>query len=129
MPVAAVGAVVLGIVYERSVAEVILMGIGSALLFVLVGVLGLVFNMCFPRLDWANEAGPIKQSMAVLFSMFGMMLISVGYVALCFGLTELFGSARNAVWAFALVNVLFAGITCLLYLLMVKWGGKKFETL
>jgi len=129
VPVAAVGAVVLGIVYERSVAEVILMGIGSALLFVLVGVLGLVFNMCFPRLDWANEAGPIKQSMAVLFSMFGMMLISVGYVALCFGLTELFGSARNAVWEFALVNVLFAGITCLLYLLMVKWGGKKFETL
>jgi hypothetical protein len=67
--------------------------------------------------------------MAVFFSMFGMMFISAGYVGLYFGLTALLGGAKTGVLAFALVNVLFAGITYLLYLLMTKWGGKKFETL
>lgn len=128
VPLAVVGAVVLGVVYERPVVEIVLMGIGTALLFVLTGVLGLVFNMCFPRLDWPNEAGPCKQSMAVFFSIFGMMLISAGYVGGYFGFRVLFGES-NSMLAFALVNALFAGITYLFYLLMVKWGGKKFETL
>ncbi len=128
VPVGVVGVIVLGIVYKCSVAETILMGIGTALLFVLTGVLGLIFNMCFPRLDWQNEAVPVKQSMAVLFSMFGMIFVSAMYMGIYFGLTALFGE-KNGVLAFALVNVLFAVITYLLYLLMTKWGGKKFETL
>ncbi len=129
VPLAAVGALVLGIVYEIGWFETIFTVIGTALLFVLTGVLGLVFNMCFPRLDWPNEAAPCKQSMAVFFSIFGMMFISAGYVGLYFGFTALLGGAEKSVLAFALVNVVFAGITYLFYLLMVKWGGKKFETL
>jgi ABC-2 type transport system permease protein len=129
VPVAAIGALVLGIVYEVGWFETIFMVIGTVLLFVLTGVLGLVFNMCFPRLDWANEAGPVKQSMAVFFSMFGMMFISAGYVGLYFGFTALLGGAKNSLLAFSMVNVLFIFVIYFFYLLMVKWGGKKFETL
>ena len=129
VPVACVGALVLGIVYRIGWFETIFAVIGTALLFVLTGILGLVFNMCFPRLDWPNEAGPCKQSMAVFFSIFGMMFVSVVYVGLYFGFTALLGGAKNSLLAFSIVNVLFLFITYLFYLLMVKWGGKKFETL
>ncbi|MBQ8314595.1 MAG: hypothetical protein IJX95_02480 [Lachnospiraceae bacterium] len=129
VPVACVGALVLGIVYRIGWFETIFAVIGTALLFVLTGILGLVFNMCFPRLDWPNEAGPCKQSMAVFFSIFGMMFVSVVYVGLYFGFTALLGGAKNSLLAFSIVNVLFIFINYLFYLLMVKWGGKKFETL
>jgi len=129
VPVACVGALVLGVVYKIGWIETILAVMGTAILFVLTGVLGLVFNMCFPRLDWPNEAAPCKQSMAVFFSIFVMMFVSLIYVGIFFGGAALLGGAKNSVLAFALVNVLFAGITYLFYLLMVKWGGRKFETL
>lgn len=128
VPLASVGALVLGIVYEVGLFETILTIIGTAILFVLTGVLGLVFNMCFPRLDWPNEAAPCKQSMAVFFSIFGMMFISMGYIGLYFVLNALLGG-KNEVLAFSLVNVVFFVIIFLLYRLMITWGGKKFETL
>lgn len=128
VPVAAAGALVLGIVYGIGWFETIAAVLGSALLFALCGVLGLIFNMCFPRLDWPNEAGPCKQSMAVFFSIFVMMFISIGYLAAVLGFTKLFG-AEYRVHAMYLVTALFGAVTYVLYLVMVNWGGKKFETL
>ena len=129
VPLSAVGTIVLGFVYGLTVPEIVAATIGTALLFVLCGVLGLIFNMCFPRLDWPNEATACKQSMAVFFAIFGMMFVSLAYVLLYFAGSELLGGAAEGVWAILLVDVLFAIITYLCYLLMTKWGGKKFETL
>ena len=129
VPVACVGALVLGVVYKIGWFETIFAVIGTAILFVLTGVLGLVFNMCFPRLDWANEAAPCKQSMAVFFAIFVMMFVSAIYVGMYFGFAALLGGAKNSLLAFSIVNVLFIFITYAFYLLMVKWGGKKFEEL
>ena len=129
VPLSAVGAIVLGGVYGLTVPEIFVATIGTVLLFVLCGVLGLIFNMCFPRLDWSNEAMACKQSMAVFFSIFGMMFVSIIFVGIYFGFVMLLGGAKNSIPAFVLVNVLFAGITYLFYLLMTKWGGRKFETL
>ncbi len=129
VPVACVGALVLGIVYKIGWFETIFAVIGTALLFVLTGILGLVFNMCFPRLDWANEAAPCKQSMAVFFAIFVMMFVSLIYVGLYFGFAALLGGAKNSLLAFSIVNVLFIFINYLFYVLLMKWGGKKFETL
>ncbi len=129
VPVACVGALVLGIVYRIGWFETIFAVIGTALLFVLTGILGLVFNMCFPRLDWVNEAAPCKQSMAVFFAMFVMMFVSMIYVGLYFGFAALLGGAKNSLLAFSIVNVLFIFVNYLFYVLLMKWGGKKFETL
>ena len=128
VPLAVVGMIVLGIVYRCSGGEILMMAIGAAVLFVLTGVLGLIFNMCFPRLDWPNEAAPCKQSMAVFFAIFVMMFVSALYAGLCIGFMALFGGA-NSVWAFVAVNVIFAGLTFMLHWLMTGWGGEKFETL
>ncbi len=128
VPLGAIGVAILGVLYGCTIIETICAVIGTILIFALTGVLGLVFNMCFPRLDWPNEAAPCKQSMAVFFAIFGMMIVSVVYIAFyILGINVLAFLNKNIV--FALVNVLFAGITYLFYLLLVKWGGKKFEML
>ncbi|MGN1083852.1 MAG: hypothetical protein ACI4QX_02535, partial [Lachnospiraceae bacterium] len=128
VPLAAVSGMVLALVYRCTIPEVLLCGVNSALLFVMCGILGLVFNMCFPRLDWPNEAAPCKQSLAVLFVMFTMLFLSIGYFAFCMGGNELLGS-KNSALVLLMAAVLLTGINALFYLLMIKWGGKKFETL
>ena len=129
VPLAAIGAMILGIIYGCNIAQTLLAVAGSVILFILCGVLGLVFNMCFPRFDWPNEATVCKQSMTVFFSMFGMILVAAGYVALYFLFAWVFGDGKDSDLVFLLLNILFAVITYLLYLLMTKWGGKKFEML
>ncbi len=53
---------------------------------VLNGVFGLMMNLCFPKLEWKNEAIPIKQSASVLLTMLPMMayslLVIIGFVVL-----------------------------------------------
>lgn len=128
VPLAVVGTLVLGVVYNIGWFETIFAMLGAALMFLLCGILGIVFNMCFPRLDWPNEAAPCKQSMAVFFAMFGMMFISIGYVVLMFGLAGVFGEGKFLL-AMSLVTVVLVVVNYVLYRVMVAWGGKKFETL
>jgi len=123
-----VGGLILGIVYECSLAEILMAAIGSALMHVLCGVLGLVLNMCFPRLDWPTEAAPCKQSMAVFLSIIIMMFLCIGVFALSIFGINFFGK-EFSVFVLLGVTLIIALVTYLLYLLMVKWGGKKFETL
>ncbi|MBQ9766816.1 MAG: hypothetical protein IJW37_01755 [Lachnospiraceae bacterium] len=128
VPIAAVGTLVLGIVYGIGWFETIFATLGAALLFVLCGILGIVFNMCFPRLDWPNEAAPCKQSMAIFFTMFGMIFICIGYIALMIGLIGLFGS-ESSLLPMVLVTFVLMVVNYVLYRVMVIWGGRKFETL
>lgn len=128
IPLAAAGTFLLGIVYKIGWLETIIAMLGVALMFLLCGIFGIVFNMCFPRLDWPNEAAPCKQSVAVFFSMFGMMILSFGYVILMFGLAEVFGKG-NGWLAMLLATFVLLVINFVMYRVMVRWGGKKFETL
>lgn len=128
IPLAAAGTFLLGVVYKIGWLETIVAMLGAALMFLLCGILGIVFNMCFPRLDWPNEAAPCKQSIAVFFSMFGMMILSFGYVILMFGLVEVFGK-ENGWLAMLLATFALLVINFVMYRVMVRWGGKKFEML
>lgn len=128
VPIAFIGTLVLGLVYECSVLDALLASGCAAILHILCGVLGLVFNMCFPRFDWPTEAAPCKQSMALLCGMFGMMFLSIGvFLAGLLGIGAL-GADRSTL-ALVVITVVLALITYLLYILLVRWGGKKFEAL
>lgn len=128
LPLAAVGTLLLGFVYGCGIMEVLLAAVNAAQLFFLCGSLGLVLNMCFPRLDWPNEAVPCKQSMSVFLVIFIMFFFSAAYAGLCFAGNELLGPGNSAL-VLLFVTVILAAVNCLFYLLMMKWGGKKFETL
>ncbi len=129
VPLSVAGVIILGILYGCTAFEIFFAAIGTAVIFLLCGVLGILFNMCSPRLDWENEAGPCKQSMAVFLSIFIMMFISIIYVGMYIGILVILGGEQMSLLAMFILNAFFAVITYLLYLLMVKWGGKRFETL
>ncbi|MBQ3357021.1 MAG: hypothetical protein IJG45_07930 [Oscillospiraceae bacterium] len=98
-------------------------------MFVLLsGVFGLVMNLCFPKLDWTNEAVPVKQSASVLLTMLPMMAYTVfagvGFAVLVFAMQLLTPTAF-------LLIVLGVALVWLLFSCLWLWkkGPKKFETL
>jgi len=128
VPVAVAGSLVIGIVYDIGLFETIAVMLGASILFVLCGLLGIIFNLCFPRLDWDNEAEPVTQSMAVLFTMFGMVLLSFVFLGGTIGLMNLFEENLKLLAVYLMIW-LSCVIAFALYRVMVTWGGRKFETL
>lgn len=128
VPVAAVGSLALGIAYGIGLLETMGVMLGATLMFVLGGLLGLIFNLCFPRFDWDNEAQPVKQSLAVLFTMFGMILLCIVFIGGAVGLMLLLGASKAWVAIYSMI-FLFCVIVYVLYRVMITWGGRKFETL
>jgi len=68
------------IVFKLDYSSSIYILICSALYLELHAMMGLVFNLKFPKLDWSNEAEPVKQSLSVMFSLFGgwILVASLG---------------------------------------------------
>lgn len=98
-------------------------------MFVLLnGIFGLMMNLCFPKLEWINEAVPIKQSASVLLTMLPMMAYSfiavIGFVVLVLMKNIL------APTTFLLIAVAVAAVW-LLFSCLWLWrrGARKFERL
>ena len=103
------------------------------LLIVLVNVifvvfnasLGLMLNLRFPRLDWTNEAQPIKQSLPVMITMFGSWLIAIAVGGLFFPAA---GSIRGEIYLL-LVSIVLAGVTVLMNRWIYNRGAEIFAKL
>ena len=52
----------------------------------MIGALGLVLNLRFPRFDWTQEVEAVKNGLSVLLTMFTGMLVPIGVGALAFWL-------------------------------------------
>ena len=88
-------------------------------------LLGITFGVLFPRLSWLNEMEPVKQGMAVGFTMLSMMgatllTFGVGFVAWRF-----LGSALT-VW---ILTLLFAALCTLFLWVVLNPISRKFEKL
>lgn len=92
-------------------------GDGLALLLVCVAFVlfhapfGLLINLCFPKLDAANETAVVKQSMAAFLGIFAPMLL----IAACAGLYALLSPALGGTLTLALCGCaeLLAAAVCL----------------
>lgn len=97
-------------------------------LFVLLsGAFGLMMNLLMPKLDWTNEAVPVKQSGAVLVTMLVQMaFISLAVGAFVFIVLNGFLSALT----YSLIVVAISAAWCALCLLWIfRCGTKRFEAL
>ncbi len=125
VPVAALTGLVLSIVYGCSAAEVVLCTLLGGGAMILNGLLGLLFNLKWPRFDWINEAYPCKQAAPVAISMFALMglpiILGIGYYAV---------SAWVSPTAFlGLCAALFTLAIAGLYRLLLTWGVNKWNQL
>lgn len=102
--------------------QALLLLAGTALC-VFDGLLGVWWNLCFPKLDAANETVVVKQSLAASLGIFGGMLL-----VLAFGLAYWFVLSRLASFELFLLEAsaeLLAGSVLLVQLLKGK-GAQRF---
>lgn len=83
VPLLALCCAVLSVKLRLTAAQAMLLllfPLGSALF---CGVLGLAFNLAFPRFDWEKEINVVKNSLSVTLSILAGMILPAGIGALC----------------------------------------------
>ena len=103
----------------------ILTALVPALLTVINGLLGLICDLKWARLDWISEAYPCKQSVSVLVVMFSLMGVPI-----VLGILYIFIAPFISAAVFlALIALLLGGICAGAYKALTTWGVKKWEAL
>lgn len=126
VPLSAVCVLALGLIVGCSVVDTLLAAAICAVFGWFVGVAGLVCNLLAPRFDWINEAGPCKQSAAVFLTIFGSYFVMLAFGGL-FALLYSFGLASTLCLAACAAVLLL--LTAGFHALLMRWGGRRFETL
>lgn len=124
-PLTFLAGLVLSIAYGCGPVEVILTAMVPALLTVVNGLLGLICDLKWARLDWISEAYPCKQSVSVLVVMFSLMGVPI-----VLGILYIFIAPFISAAVFlALIALLLGGICAGAYKALTTWGVKKWEAL
>ncbi len=125
VPLAMAVSLVLGICYGLPILALLMVVLFCALSALLSGLVGLLFNLRFPRFDWLSEVYPCKQSMAVMFTMLTLLGVTVlvggAYVLGCYvaiGLGAVAASSVGAAFSLVVLGLLTGGC----WLLLDKWG-------
>lgn len=117
-----------GIVLQPDAAGWILMLLLPQMYVLLTGTFGLMMNLCFPKLDWTNEAVPVKQSASVVLTMLLMMAYAIAAAVGLFLLV--FANPILSVTNYLLIAV---GVAVAWLLVSVLWlwknGTRRFERL
>ena len=122
---AVICAVVVGIVLQGNALTYIAVILCAAVFVVFSGSAMLALDLKRPMLDWTNEAQPIKQSINVVISMFGGMILAAIFAALYF----LLGRFLGAEIYLLLCTVLMAVFTLLIHKWFRTKGREIFSTL
>lgn len=91
----------------------------------LTGELGLCYNLKYHKLDWANEAECVKRGGATFLSMFGNYILMGLQVAPILIFNYDIEIEMYIFYVFVVMVVLAA----LIYLLIMKWGCRKYSVL
>ncbi len=118
-------AVFLSILFEISVGFVILLTVFSVIFAAFSAVFGLVINLKMPNLHWTNEVVAVKQSFAVIVSMFADWAV----LGLLVGGYFLFGKYLFAGGYFLVCSLLVILVSALLIVWLSTRGKKIFEEL
>ena len=126
VPVCVLSGMILSLAYSCNFWDVLLCALVPGLLVVLNGLVGLICNLQWVKLDYISEAYPCKQALPVLITMFGMM-----GVPLILGLVYAFllePHISPSVFL-ALSAVLLSAACFCLYRLLCTWGVRKWNHL
>lgn len=87
--------------------------------------IGLLANLMFPKMEWTNEAVPIKQSLSAMIGMFSGMLLTMLIIVIYFLSAGVIGASLY----FICCTVLFIALAALLDRVINTKGKKHFENL
>lgn len=127
LPTLLIAAILLSIRFSLGVQYALFLFLIPAAALVITTALGLILNLCFPKLDYDNETRAIKQSMSVFLSTMINMLLTILFSVPLYVLLVPY-SQFFVLLACAYVLVL-AAVGALLCYVLRSWGVKKFDSL
>ncbi len=119
---AVLDAAIIGWALGLGIYQTVLLVLVTAASSVLIACYGLVINLIFPNFNWVSEVVVVKQSAAVMVTVFSAM----AYVGIQFVILYLLGSFLLAYLVFLILTLLLALI---LYLILVTYGKKRYAEL
>lgn len=126
-PVTLLLSVAAGIVLQSDLPGWLALVLVPQLFVLLAGVFGLMVNLLLPKLDWTNEAVPVKQSMSVFVTMMSTMIFVV--LAVMGFLFLVMSGIMSAAVYFSLVIAVAALWLIVSWLWLCKRGPKRFDRL
>lgn len=125
IPFVIISLIVISIRFRLSFVYFILVLLFSILIMLFNGMVGLLVNLKYPKLNYSNDTEVIKQSMSSMISVFIGMIVFVGFT---YGLFKFVDSL-----SLNTVLVIFVGVLCIvcgiLYYILNKYGVKDYERL
>lgn len=125
-PVFILGLIALLIKFKFNIIEFILLVLLSIMMPLISHFIGILINLKYPKLDAESSAEVVKQSTSSLISVMigmGLMFFNIGVIIVCMVLNV------NPIIVLSVLLLLFVMIDLLLYLILNKWGTKKFNSL
>ena len=125
-PVFILGLIALLIKFKLNIIEFILLIMLSIMMPLISHFIGILVNLKYPKLDAESSAEVVKQStsslVAVMIGM-GLMFFNIGLIIVCMIFSV------NPIIVLGALLLLFILIDSLLYLILNKWGTKRFNSL
>lgn len=115
-------AAIIGWALGLGIYQTVLLVLVTAASIIFIACYGLLINLVFPNFNWVSEVTVVKQSAAVMVTIFTAM----AYVGIQFVFLVLLGSFLPAYLAF-LILTLFLDVA--LYLALVTYGKKRYAEL
>ena len=125
-PVFILGLIALLIKFKFNIIEFILLVLLSIMMPLISHFIGILINLKYPKLDAESSAEVVKQSTSSLISVMigmGLMFFNIGLIIVCM-IFEF-----NSIIVLSGLLLVFVLIDSLLYLILNKWGTKKFNSL
>lgn len=123
LPFGIICAILAFIFLELSFVEMLLMIVTSLTSGYFISVFGLILNLHFYRFDWDNVARIVKQSIPVMITSLGGMIVGVAVIALGIYLSDFITSTMIIL----LLNVLLLGLDVVLHFYLQTSGRKQFD--
>ena len=124
-PVLILGDIILFVRLEISIVECILLIVLSILLPLASHFIGIIINLIYPKLDAENSAEVVKQSTSSFLSVMIGMILLIGTFACTLGMI----GKIDSVILLLIITLIFIIVDFILYLILVKYGVKKFNKL
>lgn len=100
-----IDAVIVGTVLKLEIYNIILVAVYCIIFIEFTGIVGLIFNLKNPILEWTNETIPIKQSMSVLYAILIGFATTVVFAAAGYFLREYVSGEQLLIGAIVLLTL------------------------
>lgn len=128
IPAAVIANIIFYIGLKFDIKYLIVNLIISIVFSTISAVLGLIINLCFPKMEWTNPTTVVKQSASVVINTLAILILTLVMVGISVALVKIF-NVTNIMIILTVVLILFLITLFVLIKVLDNIGSKKFNRL